>query len=257
MENTEMDERERLIEDILEYREKTFATPFYRDFVPNCYICGNCSSSKSLVTVEHSFVVLEAPHSVTARESEYWQCEDVETTYCCQLTCTACGQQYISSGTGSLEEEVHTEHGLIHVDVFFPKYFIPTMYLFPIPSSVPASIKKILVSAFDLAWMDYSAAANKLRVALELMTKELVPPSGKSSLGNMINDISDEKIKSLFKSIKWLGNQGSHEGNLKEYDLACAFSTIEHALPLVYPEVVDDTEIMRFASLVNRAKGSV
>ncbi|WP_415776305.1 DUF4145 domain-containing protein [Shewanella oncorhynchi] len=244
-------------EEYMKYINHRFTIRVFQNQFPKDYRC-SCCGDGVLGFVSDKFHKHETLKSVKWHQDEGWGPEWIEYIFTASLQCQSCSEFYIVSGTGAVVEEWDQEEGCIHYDVFFPKFFLPTIHIFSIPRQTPVEVSDIIESSFSLAWSDYSAAGNKLRVALELIVAELVPNSGQT-LGNKINEIPEEKagIREMLKAIKWLGNQGSHEAKLAEYDLAFSFKVIEKVLNTLYPNPDDTESLMTHVQMVNQAKGSI
>ncbi|XQF93676.1 DUF4145 domain-containing protein [Pseudoalteromonas espejiana] len=223
---------------------------------PKDYRCSKCSDG-FLEFIPDTFHKYDTLDSAKLFQCEDWEPDWVDYIFTGSLCCVNCGETHIVTGTGKPEEYID-EEGKVFFDVFYPKFFLPTINIFPIPSNTPEAISEIIKSSFSLAWADYSASGNKLRVALELIVDKLVPNSTKS-LGNKIKDIPDAKsnIREMINAIKWLGNQGSHEAKLEEYDLAFSFKIIERVLKDLYPDSDDNESLMAHVKMINTSKGSI
>jgi hypothetical protein len=245
------------IEEYMKYINHRFTIRVFQNQFPKDYRCSSCGDGV-LGFVADKFQKHETLNSINWHQDEDWEPEWIEYIFTASLQCQSCSEVYIVSGTGKLEEEWDHEEGRVHYDVFFPKFFLPTIHIFAIPQQTPVEVANIIESSFSLAWSDYSAAGNKLRVALELIVAELVPNS-EQTLGNKINEIPEKQadIREMLKAIKWLGNQGSHEAKLAEYDLAFSFKVIEKVLNILYPTPDDTDALMAHVKMVNQAKGSI
>lgn len=244
-------------EEYMKYINHRFTAQIFENRFPRDYRCSNCGDG-ILSFISNEFHKHETSKSKKLRRDDDWEPEWIEYIFTGTLCCQSCFERYVVSGTGKVEEEWNHEEGRVHYDVFFPKFFMPVIDLFSIPKQTPEDVTRIIRASFSLAWSDYSAAGNKLRVALELIVSRLVPDSNQT-LGMKINEISDDKsdIREMLKAIKWLGNQGSHEAKLEEYDLAFSFKVIENVLNKLYPEPDETESLMAQVQMVNLVKGSI
>jgi len=245
------------VEEYMSYRNHRFTIQFFKQQFPNNYRCSSCGDGV-LAFKDGEFQSQETIESLSEHAHEEWEPEWVSTFFSGTLKCQNCSEHYFVSGTGSVEYEWDDNGHITAYEVYYPKFFIPAIHIFKIPLSTPKKISKIIETSFSLAWIDYSSAGNKLRIALELIVSDLVPNSDKT-LGNKIKDISDDmsEIRDMIKAIKWLGNQGSHEAVLEEYDLAFAFKITKKVLDKLYPDKDDSEQLMAQVHLVNEAKGSI
>jgi hypothetical protein len=137
-----------------------------------------------------------------------------------------------------------------------PTYFEPSIPLFTIPSKCPENIKNEAQHAFKLAFSDFSASGNRVRTCLELYILQL-NEKATGTLHHKIESIKgvDATAYEILMAIKWLGNQGSHESSLQEYDLAFAFEALEFCLNKTYNS--NEFKLKTLASLINANKESI
>lgn len=237
---------------------KKFLKGFHKDDgIPfNCPECGK----NTLCLDQDSWFQKERVSSVLEREHiDVFEAEWVKYSYTGSFKCLnpKCGEVVITSGSGSVIEE-YTDYCLDedgypgpcaseYRDIFFPKYFYPALSLFDIPEKVPEDIKETIIEAFSLTPNSPSAAANKIRVAVEMLVTEFGPSSRNSSggfvgLDQRINNIKNTENrlyehKNLMLAIKYIGNAGSHEEDIVNFDeLFDSFQIIEELLKKIYPE---------------------
>ena len=244
----------------LDYMNQSFIYSLYENKVPEEYKCSHCGSGH-LHFEQNSFCKAELKDSIDNYDHPDWEPEWVELVFSGILICKNCDEKYTVSGIGALEQDYDHETALSpnYTPFYTPKYFNPPLDIFNIPENTPNQLKKIIKSAFSLAWADFPAAGNRLRAALEIIVNELVQETAaKRTLGNKINDIPDDNsdIRDLMKAIKWLGNDATHEAKLLECDLAFAFNATELILKNQYPDTDKKTTILAHAKEINKAKGS-
>jgi len=125
-----------------------------------------------------------------------------------------------------------------------PNYFSPPLRIFQIPENCPRAIRNDILASFSLFWSDEAASANRLRSAIERFLTVLGidrlrrDKSGKPKRHSRMN--ADERIRLLEKqqpdlaswlmAIKWIGNEGSHGGELSRQDVIEGFEMLEHVL---------------------------
>jgi hypothetical protein len=113
--------------------------------------------------------------------------------------------------------------------------------IFELPKKCPDNVAKELRAAFKLIWPDPSAAANRVRVALEnLMDHLKIQKRRKNRKGRFDKLTLHHRIEIFTKTepgigdrlmaLKWLGNAGSHRGKVSQEDILDAFEIIEEAL---------------------------
>ncbi|MDH1706912.1 MULTISPECIES: DUF4145 domain-containing protein [Acinetobacter] len=237
---------------------KKFLKSFHKeDDIP--FNCPECNKP-TLSLDETTWLQKEQVSSVLEREqNDFYEVEWVKYTYTGTLKCLnpKCGEIVITSGSGSVVEE-YTDYCLDedgypvpyereYRDIFFPKYFYPTLSFFNIPNGTPEDIKSTIIEAFSLTPNSPSAAANKIRVAVEILATEFGVLSKRPNgsfipLDQRIRNITDHgnrlyEHKDLMLAIKYIGNAGSHEEDVISLDeLFDSFQIIEELLKSLYAE---------------------
>ncbi|MCR9395764.1 DUF4145 domain-containing protein [Vibrio alginolyticus] len=245
------------LESYYEYKNTTFRERIVGKNFPKKVRCSRCGDGIMKLR-EKEFHFHETGESIEFRAHDDWEPDWISYIFSGVIDCQNCGATYSVSGTGHIEEQWDEYEGQIYYDVFNPHFFIPTINLFVIPKCTPVKVKESIESAFSLAWADYSASGNKLRVALEHIISEFSTCSDKS-LGNKINELPEdmEHVNEILNAIKWLGNQSSHEAKLEECDLAFAFKAIEQVLHFLYPDESESEKLLSHARLINKKKRSI
>jgi len=150
---------------------------------------------------------------------------------------------------------------------YAPRFFLPTIPLFPVSKNLPETVKGQLMLSFSHFWNDPSAGGNSLRRAMEALMdhfkirrKRLTPKQKmhKLVLHDRISEWGKSKpeyqnLSELLLAVKWIGNAGSHQADLTKNDLVEAYKLAEH----VFSEVFDTrTETLKkIAKRVNKSKG--
>jgi len=227
------------------------------------YSCTHCKSG-NLVCDGEKVSVVETPYSKKERADECWELEWVKYYFSAHLVCNKCKESTFCVGTGNLEFYPYNgpeENAPNRIEECYeleltPTYFEPSIEIFKIPKRCPEKISVELNNAFKLAFSDFSAAGNRIRSCLELYIFEL-NPSATGSLHSKVESIkqSEPSVYELLMAVKWLGNEGTHEASLKEYDLAFAFTALQHCLEITYNS--DQAQLKKLASLINSNKGSI
>jgi hypothetical protein len=110
-----------------------------------------------------------------------------------------------------------------------------------VPEKCPDDVKQELQASFELFWGHPGACAGRLRVALECLLNHLgVAKKKKSANGKFTELTLHARIDAFAKrepvlgahlmALKWLGNSGSHEGDIPRKDVLDAFDILEHSL---------------------------
>ncbi|MGB0503177.1 MAG: DUF4145 domain-containing protein [Thalassolituus sp.] len=226
-----------------------------------CPYCGN----GVLRCCEGDLYYFESPESKALRNDESWEPDWIEYLFSASLRCKACSEIILCSGTGtemgmSIQGDKEELSKLDPEDWisrdFVPKYFVPSLTLCQIPNELPNTIKNDIKVSFSLAFSDFSASGNRLRSALEKLTLHLLPNSN-SNFHQRLKELQDvdSEASEILMSIKWLGNEASHESSLKHYDMAYAFEALAYVLARLFDEA--PKKIRSFASRINVNKGSI
>ena len=128
--------------------------------------------------------------------------------------------------------------------------------------------KNILVEinkSFSLVFCDLNSSANHLRIAIESILTHLkvkrYNKSGKRipiSLSKRIGKLPQkyEHLKQYFHAIKWLGNAGSHSGELLSVEnIEEAHKMLIRILSGLFESKIDETE--KIARRINKRRGPV
>ena len=159
-------------------------------------------------------------------------------------------------GAGHVEQEpVPDEKGqweLTYRDCFQPSFFEPCLIPISIPENTHADVKSSLDRSFSLIFANRDAAANQLRVALEVLLDEQGIKArdrngGLLRLADRINGHLQEddllRYKERLSAIRWIGNDGSHgNGAITVRDLLAGLELIESVLIALYPSTRTDLD---------------
>ena len=208
--------------------------------------CPTCNNG-ILILDQKTVVYHETDCSKKEHREEYWAPEMTDFRFSAWLKCNylGCGDVAVVSGGGGVEcwqtcnAEGETE--TVESEYFTVNFISPTPNIFYLPKGCPDEAKIHLRAGFNLFFSDQSAAANRIRVALECLLDYLKIPRRRKDQSNKFIDLSlHKRIEHFTKNepalggqlmaLKWLGNTASHEGNVSRNDLLDAFEILEHVL---------------------------
>ncbi|PSU84862.1 hypothetical protein CTM93_06680 [Photobacterium phosphoreum] len=239
-----------------DYINKRFKVSFTETSMPSI-LCPHCSKGEIKLQKE-TFAFEENPDSKAMHNHPEWEPDWIEYRYAASFVCSNCNGKTYSCGTGGhfVHHPCHPDDEYADFPIFYPKYFEPSISLFKVHEKCPQNVKELLNLSFSLAWVDVSASANKLRIAIETLLNSLEPELAEiKALHNRIESFGKQQpeVAQLLMAIKWLGNEASHDATLKEYDLAFAFEVMELSINKLY----DDSEekIKQMVEMVNSNKG--
>jgi hypothetical protein len=181
------------------------------------------------------------------------------------LRCATCGERVAVSGDFSVDFDVITnvtdDFGSYY-DAYRLRHAWPPLRLVNCPTGTPDPVANATVAAGAVVWADPSAAANRLRLASEefltsLKVARFTRGAGKRRLTAHQRiqrlSITQAEMADALMAVKWIGNDGSHEGDLAIEDVLDGAQMLEHALSLKYGS--EEDRIVRRIREVNRSKG--
>lgn len=212
-----------------------------KDWCP-AWPCPVCRKD-TLLLVQNSLTCRETVESKRARSDEAWDPDCIIYAFTAWAKCRrpSCKQQFAIAGTGGVERK-YNEYGFREwEDYFSPMMCYPMPDMFDFPAKCPDDVREELRAAFEIFWSHRPACAGRIRVALECLINYLgVPKRKKGGSGKYFDLTLHARIDAVAKkeptigfqlmALKWLGNAGSHIGDVSKNDLLDAFEIMEHAL---------------------------
>ncbi|QYK02778.1 DUF4145 domain-containing protein [Shewanella psychrotolerans] len=237
---------------------------------------------KNTFTLNNRFAPWSCPHCSTGKlvvKKENFLCEDVTSYHLKEVTlqysgfflCNYCAHKTFSTGVGTVNYYSGYDHGTneytdLEITEYTPQFFAPAVKLFNPPPATPESVKESLNRAFSICWSDIPASCNVLRVTVEVLLKDLWPHVQQviegRNLGKKIKALKEKEagnpplleVLNFLEAIKWLGNSGSHDGELEEQDLAVAFDIMEQVLTKLY--IKESKPVGAWVSMIVGKEGS-
>lgn len=128
---------------------------------------------------------------------------------------------------------------------FVPSFFYPTLNVFPISEHCPDNISKQVKKSFSHYFNDQSAAANALRTALEYILNDLNIETCKINKKGKEIDLTlharievfgkqNPELQPFLTAAKWIGNAGSHVGEIDKDGLLDGYELIHHCISELY-----------------------
>jgi hypothetical protein len=233
------------------------------------WVCPSCQRGHVRQSPDSQIVKAETGASKKAqKEEENWTPEWVIKRFVTLLKCddASCEEIIAVSGTCHTREVDwnYDSSETTFIDLFEIQATVPAPLPFIISESVPAQIVEQLKAAASHMWSDPEAAANKIRQAVEvLLTEQKIARYTKDKRGKRRTITLHDRIKLYQKkqpnvadhllAVKWIGNAGSHTGNL---DLAMLFDGLD-ILEVVLDDIYQKTraKINKKVRLINKSKG--
>ncbi len=140
------------------------------------------------------------------------------------------------------------------------RFAVPSIHLMTFPAACPESVKGDVASASKVMFAVPSAAANRLRTAIEtLLTEQGVAqvglkgkPLSTHARIELLRASSPDAAVAL-EAVKWIGNSGSHDSEATIDDFMNGADLLSHALRLLYDTRTKELDAL--AERINRNKG--
>jgi hypothetical protein len=210
--------------------------------------------------------VEETGPSKRAHAHDAWDPEWIEERFTKLLKCNFanCGEIVSVSGNAGIEEDQFTnEEGNWQQD-YVRHYEVQSLLPAPLPirpiAKTPGTVREPLRMAGQLLWQSPEAAANHVRQAVEhLMDHQKVQKrvkAGGKKLTLHARLLEFEKKDGvngpILRAIKWIGNDGSHQGGVSREEVLDAFDMMELALTNLFDDAA--AKIMKKVQAVIKAK---
>lgn len=206
------------------------------------WLCPVCHKGHTQL-VPKSLRFEENVESRRQHDDEGWDPDWIEYTFTAWGQCSyaRCKQLFSIAGTGGVGQ-YSTEDGDEETYSYFsPKYCNPMPDLIAMPPKCPETVRNALRTAFALYWNNHEACSNRIRVALELLMDHLQVPRKRKTKAGKFSDLTlhsrlevlsqrPSDVGPQLMALKWLGNTGSHDGQVSRDDLLDAFEILEHTL---------------------------
>lgn len=232
-----------------------------------CPVC-----QKGLLISEKNKVLEE-----TTKESERYY-EEIREEECCEehftaivrcnnpdcLEITTIVGQTKTVQEGSDYDPYHHEWIPTYKRIYIVNYTNPAIQLIRYPANTPKEIIELIDESFKLFWVDEASCSNKIRSAIEKLldlqkvNKTTISKRGKRESLNLHNRIEkfkkkEPKVAEYLLALKWVGNQGSHNGfKLGRKELAEAYRILELGLNDLYDKA--RIEVDKLAKKINKEK---
>lgn len=147
---------------------------------------------------------------------------------------------------------------------YVPLFFEPPLQIFQIHKRCPEEIKTQLIKSFSHFFSDFSASANSMRIALEILLNQ--QKINKTYLRNnkrktytlhqRIEFFGNQypELKSHLLAAKWIGNAGSHFGDITRNDLLDGYELLQHCIYELYEKKFRERELQTKAKSINKRR---
>jgi hypothetical protein len=177
----------------------------------------------------------------------------------------SCGEPVIVSGDYTVGPDLDSSGRWYgeYADLLQLRFTQPPLSILITPPGTPAKVVAAVTGAAALVWADPGAASNRLRGAVEeLLTSEGVRrfeirnhKRNRLSTHNRILEYRryESGIADILMAVKWIGNTGSHEGDITAGDVLEGAEILGHALRLRFDTTTEEME--RRITRINKRKG--
>lgn len=209
--------------------------------------CPRCQSGV-LQLDRKSIIEKETADSLRAHNEEAWDPDWIVNQFTAWLTCSkaTCREVATVVGVSGVQQAYGPEGEYDWEKVYSPRLVSPTPDMISIPAKCPEPVVNELRAAFMLYWIDSGAAANRLRIALELLL-DSVSIKRRKRVPGAIKDLTlhqriveyerrEPVTAAHLMAVKWLGNTASHESGISGEMLLDAFEIVQHVLEEIFEE---------------------
>lgn len=220
--------------------------------------CPVCQKGE-LITV--NVVVIESTESRRAQAHEWWEPDCITGLFTAQLRCQrrSCAEVVVAIGKMRVGHNAGArgwdDQYVRHLQL---QHMSPAPSIVAVVESCPEAVRARLDEAARVIWSDPSAAANRLRLAVEqVLDDQGVPRVNSKGSGLKTHDRimkfrkQNQRVADALEAVKWIGNQGSHEDSLTQIDVINGARILAHALELLYDTRPE--EIRRLVEGINAA----
>jgi hypothetical protein len=218
------------------------------------------------VAIPDKELSVETGPSLRQHAYEEWDPEWVEERFVKLLKCNFgnCGEVVSVSGNAGVEEDHFPDEDGNWQHEYIRHFEVRSVLPAPLPiqpiANTPDTVKEPLRMAGQLLWQSPEAAANHVRQAVEhLMDHQKVKKLSKAGgpkLSLHARLLEFEKKDSvngpILRAIKWIGNDGSHQGGVSRQEVLDAFDMMELALTNLFDDA--SAKIMKKVQAVIKAK---
>lgn len=200
--------------------------------------CPTCL--KGSLRLDKDSLVVSQPTSNENYMKEPWtDPTDLRYSFSLQFCCDnkTCGEKVAAIGNSGVEECYDGNGEMSFEQYYQPKAFFPSPLLISLPKNTPEKVAGLIKASSSVAWSDFNAAANRLRVCAEVLLDELgVSREDRDTLDKRIKRL-DEALtdhKDTLNALRYVGNIGSHGEDVTRQVLINSFQLFEYMLEELY-----------------------
>jgi hypothetical protein len=193
-------------------------------------------------------VITHKQSTLSAEEyaQEYGEPEMIYGVFWGNLTCSNCDTPCAVAGDMRLDyigtdEDGNSEYGY-YLNV---KFFNPSLRLIDFPAETPKPFINTINEASAVLFANPDAAANRVRVSIDVLLTELKVPRQKlNKVRKQVKIETHSRINvyrkknpeaaDYLEAAKWMGNDGSHETGLTVDNVLDGLEALQYALDRIY-----------------------
>jgi hypothetical protein len=238
---------------------------FPNDAIPP-FPCPTCSHGH-LVLMPGTLHEVQSTHNARLKSHDGWEPDWIQEQFVLLLQCSVedCGEIVSVCGSTRVVEVTDDEHGWIYIGRLVPRAMWPAPRIIEIPSETPETVVDALKSAFSFFWTDMDACANRIRTSVERVMDELkIPAERITKAGKTLQMVLADRITALkaldpdhaetMDALRYIGNLGTHGGEVTLEALLDAFHIYEDALAELYGRRRDKVKALRTKIIAAKGK---
>ena len=209
---------------------------FTNDLPP--WPCPTCGKGH-LTPLKNKYFVEETQPSKAAKDHEAWEPDWITKRVGGFLECSFPTCRELASISGHTSKNFYQVDWDEYVDedIFTIEHISPAPVPISLPESTPQTIADAIRRASSLIWASPESTTNQIRQAVESLMDEMGIP-GTNAAGRPVHlhnrilefEKTDPENGAVLLATKWLGNTGSHVGEISFNDALDAFDMIEFVL---------------------------
>lgn len=224
--------------------------------------CARCDG----VLTPSTPTIHEDPVSIKARDHEAWDPDWITGSFVMTPACHACGKITVLAGEHKVDYKTSldgTWHG-DYEDFFRLRAASPGIRLIDVPDRTPDDVQTAVREAASVMWASPSSAVNGLRRAVErMLDHKRVRKTKVTTKRKRMRLTTHERIEIFratepdaalaLEAVKWIGNEGSHSGEVAITDVLDGAGVLAYALDLLFGERTK--AIQKQIATINKRKG--
>jgi hypothetical protein len=237
-----------------------------KDQSPEGWHCPTCSGGY-LKLVKDSLHSGTSAHSQAAYNADSADGEDLVLRFSAILECNndRCREKVAVVGTGGCEREIYEDgRDWSWAEYFHPSFTNPPFRFIDVPDSAPSDVIDQLTLSFALLWASPAAALNHVRTAVENLLDTLRISRARRIKAVRMQSLSLHQrivvlktripsVADALLAIKWMGNAGSHSGQVTRDDVFDAYDILEQVLEELF--VKNRLAMQKMIREINRRRG--